>query len=505
MTQYTCLIAEDSPAEREGLRYLLEEKRYPLRILEAGNGEIALDCMRKEKVDILITDICMPFLSGLELAEALRKLGKSTKILICSAYGEFSYAKQAIACNVSGYLLKPVQRCEFNALFDRVMEELNQQDRQESLAGLELEKCWYDVMHGFGADDDMRVRLHRLGVDMDTVRPVLALACFENRTLECGMKALEQAISFRVDGMWLLDMFRVLLLLKEEKMLSRDALVLRVTQLQAEMEQAMGCKPAILAAQPLDGASELQAAFQALEKQEELFLYEPGSVHILGECHEPDDGEAMDTLNRFLSEAEVALAHRNYNEAYERMEMFASCLKLFGNTPAPYMRYMTMGAISAVLRHRGGEKSQKKILDEVLTARTVGQLADLVERHMRVLLPDDAPSMEEHAVKRIIRTIHEQYMEDLTLDSLARSVYLSPPYVSCLFRKHTGTTLIKYITGYRMKRAAEMLRSGNRSVTDVAQKVGYGNISYFSSLFKSYYGVSPTQYGKEQRCGGALK
>ena len=242
MRELTCLIAEDSSVERDGLRFLIESKRYPVRILEAANGEDALETMKTERADILITDIRMPFMDGLTLSRTVRERGWRTKILICSAYGEFTYAKQAIEYGVSGYLLKPIQRGEFYRQFEQL------------LSGLEQE--------------------------------------------------------------------------------------------------------------------------------------------------EEDDAQA-----------------------------------------------------------------------------------------------------EHGAIESILRVIHEQYKEPLTLEGLAQGVHFSPTYLSALFRKKTGTTLIKYLTNYRMERAAGMLTKGDLPIAEIARRVSYDNISYFSLLFKARFGVSPAQYRKAQRAG----
>ena len=91
--KYTFLIADDESVEREGLSFLLTRRGYPIRILEAVNGEQALEIVSREPVDVLITDIRMPFMDGLELARRIRERDARMKILVCTAYGEFEYAQ----------------------------------------------------------------------------------------------------------------------------------------------------------------------------------------------------------------------------------------------------------------------------------------------------------------------------------------------------------------------------------------------------------------------------
>ena len=104
------LIVDDEFAERDGLRFLIESAGLPLRIHEAPNGEVALEYLKMNPVDILLTDIRMPFMDGLALSEAARALHPALIVLFYTAYGEFDYAMRAIKIHAFGYILKPVNR-----------------------------------------------------------------------------------------------------------------------------------------------------------------------------------------------------------------------------------------------------------------------------------------------------------------------------------------------------------------------------------------------------------
>lgn len=502
MRELTCLIAEDSSVERDGLRFLIESKRYPVRVLEAANGEDALENMEKERADILITDIRMPFMDGLALSRAIRERGWRTKILICSAYGEFTYAKQAIEYGVSGYLLKPVQRAEFYRQFDQLLSELEQEDDHETLERLEREKCWYDLTHGRRLDDEMRARLLRHGVNADLARPALVLLQFPSGELEHNAEALDQALADCADGLWALDMSRAMVLVEVERRLTEEELLRLAARIQEKAARSDGAKPAALIAQSALGDESLSAAWQRLEEQSELRLYAQGSVNSVCADGHVDDSELLERLYRQLEEADRAMEKQNAAEAYERMEEFIACARLFGNVSALYMRYAAMKALSVIAKSGRSREPVKALLDEMNSARTAEQIVAMVEARLPALLPESAAQGERDAVESILHIIHERYMEPLTLDSLAQDVHFAPSYVSALFRKKTGITLIKYLTNYRMERAADMLLEGGKPVTEIAQAVGYDNMSYFSLLFKARYGVSPAQYRKARRGGG---
>ncbi len=134
------LVVDDSEIERDGIRFLVEKYRMPLKLFEAEDGEKALDVLRCERdIDILFSDIKMPHMDGLQLCNSARNLYPGLHIIICSAYGEFEYARKALAFKASSYLLRPVHIDEFQKTMAHVIEECTLErelaDRMGSLLG----------------------------------------------------------------------------------------------------------------------------------------------------------------------------------------------------------------------------------------------------------------------------------------------------------------------------------------------------------------------------------
>ena len=130
---FRILIVDDERRERDGIERLIHKYQYPLEVVQAQNGEEALDLFKEMEVDILLTDIKMPFMTGIELIEKVRKRGYTPFCIIYSAYGEFEYAQNAIALGVIQYLLKPILLDDFKSLFDKVIRlcEEKQQRREK--------------------------------------------------------------------------------------------------------------------------------------------------------------------------------------------------------------------------------------------------------------------------------------------------------------------------------------------------------------------------------------
>ena len=217
--KYTFLIADDESVEREGLSFLLTRRGYPIRILEAVNGEQALEIVSREPVDVLITDIRMPFMDGLELARRIRERDARMKILVCTAYGEFEYAQKAISSGVTAYLLKPVQREEFYEKIDQVLAWLDEEEKRSQPAAPDMEKIWYVLSHGYAMDDKARRALAAKGLAPDGARPVLMLVKFPGSEIESRVGEFEALLRPRVGGLWIMSNCRAMLLFEQTALL----------------------------------------------------------------------------------------------------------------------------------------------------------------------------------------------------------------------------------------------------------------------------------------------
>ena len=130
---YTILIVDDEKIERNGMKFLLKREAEEFQILEASNGREALGILEKQKADILLTDIKMPYMSGLELARQVSEKHPAMKMIMFSGYSDFSYAQSAIRYGVSDYILKPVDPGEFSRTIQKAVGEINGQRKEQMI------------------------------------------------------------------------------------------------------------------------------------------------------------------------------------------------------------------------------------------------------------------------------------------------------------------------------------------------------------------------------------
>ncbi len=132
---YKLLIADDEDTERIGIKFLLEKYQFNFEITEASNGNEALEIIRKNDIDILFTDVKMPFLDGLELAVRAKEINQQLQIIFFSGYDDFDYVKQALVLQAVDYILKPVNPEEFCKVITTVSNRLDEEryDEQKQL------------------------------------------------------------------------------------------------------------------------------------------------------------------------------------------------------------------------------------------------------------------------------------------------------------------------------------------------------------------------------------
>lgn len=127
----TILIVDDEKLERNGIKFLLKREKEEFRILEAANGKDALGVLASNHVDILFSDVKMPYMSGLELVCQVREKDRNMEIVIFSGYNDFSYAREALRYGVVDYVLKPVDPEEFSKTLSRVIENIRTREEEK--------------------------------------------------------------------------------------------------------------------------------------------------------------------------------------------------------------------------------------------------------------------------------------------------------------------------------------------------------------------------------------
>ncbi|WP_339296569.1 response regulator [Paenibacillus sp. FSL W7-1279] len=523
------LVVDDDKFERDGVKFLVDKYGLQLELIEADSGEEALVYLEEHEIDILFTDIRMNGMDGLELAEQVRAMGRPIKVVFMSAYGEFEYAQRAIDLNAIRYILKPVEVSEFLKVISQVIllceEERQDRNRRDKLEAAysrdiryEKQKRVTELIHGKIGEDAAAcypapqvTAIPFVGGDkavhmimLDTRSRFFDLHDLE---LERGLKDLI-AVPFELVH---LNEFQSLLLVadKEENTPAEDgegaidSVGLRRLgeSLVRWFRDAHEREITVVLGGLLDGKVPFDERFSEMEEVlETKFFYDEGVVlPTVKPASETENGNEMYDIEKALSVLSEHIHRGRYDLAKPRLAGLIDEMQNSDRYPVMYIKYVCVEIVKTLFDASSRKEPNrfKQHLDLIYKTAKLSDLKAIMLSVVEGSEPEEgagASDSARKAIEDVVHMIESEYGTDLSLDSLAERVYLSPSYLSHLFSRHKGISINKYMTQYRMERARQLLLTTNRKIVQISRDVGYANVPYFSSLFKAHYGRTPTQY-----------
>lgn len=501
-----------------------------LLIGAASSAKEAIRMMELEPPHLVLTDITMPDVDGLELAGYVRERYPQVRIMILTTYGEFDFAQRAISIGVSGYMIKQAHASEqllaaCRKVAEDIYQEMNVAYRLE-LQGLqqwqsdwEERRRWLEqllsapssplpIPPGLVALDQKRGEIALLSVSWSApevsgaAEQVLRLQGEAGRAIERrldGAGAVETGEGHTVAvGPWRNDRLLVFKLMPSIHSASAKLSLLH--------EDAWAVLDELRATTGVRGHAHIQIGKQGEAAWAELFragtdgldtfFYSP--VPAVSDA--PAAPFAMITpvqLREWVSAVGKALHQRS---AASFREAIAPLLR----EPSPRIRPAELIAVSYKLLDPALSD-----IPEAVTVRTKS-LASIETWEQFNLWWEQTSAVlerafEEHGwmsfrkeVQSMCCLIHEKYVEDIQVADLAEHVQLHPSYAGQLFKQETGEHVTDYLNRYRMKKAEELLERTTMKIYEVAEAVGIVNYRYFCKLFKDYTGLTPTEYKKKQ-------
>ena len=558
-------LVEDEVVIRNGIKNNIPWEREGFVFAgEASDGELAYPLILKEKPDILITDIKMPFMDGLELSRIVRRELPQIKIIILSGYNEFDYAKSAIDIGVTQYLLKPISSAklleavkEVGALIekereqDRVLEQY-QREMNENLL-LERQKLWNALIANELSTAELLEEGQKLG--MDFTAPAYQVLLFKLMPRESSADAscgLPQSSSFGTgSAQENVDASRGLITLSErvaelaegwEQVLTIDrspegwVFLIKGETEENVGERLAGCVQklqALVAEYPeieyFGGIGTAVGRFRDIRTSYQeagrafagRFFAEPNQVirsedvaklhrgteekiDISGMRSRKEERERADRflkngtleeVGNFLEEYFLDIGEQNFQSLLYRQYMV---MDLYFSV-VDFLEELEIGANSLPPECRDINETVAKSTSLQEMKRLVG---DLFTEAMKLR---DSNSMKRYnAVIEDARAfIRENYQrDDMSLNTVASQVNISPSYFSAIFSAQTGQTFVEYLTSVRLEKAKELLMCSNMRTAEIGYEVGYKDSHYFSYIFKKVVGCSPKEY-KNRRTDAA--
>ncbi|WP_309119800.1 response regulator [Paenibacillus sp.] len=513
---YRILIVDDERIEREGIRNLIRKLQLELDPITAENGEAALEIVRSQRVDIVITDIKMPFMDGLELSEKIREEKPDIELIIYSAFNEFEYARRAMRTNVSNYLLKPIQVPEFVAAIGRATDaclekeagkirELQLLEGYRRGMAYEREKMLLDAINGSkpikpsevalpDGDAPEREWIHLLLADCP--RPFFDMQNDE------FLAMLGERIDLPFDYLNLNEK-QSLLFVRSPAPLPKETLRSLAETIASSPAECFEQQVSIIVGAAADGWERVHDAYCGVERLLEYkFFMNDQAILFAGEPFAEasvDEVELQSIENKIYQ----CLDYGDIRGAKYGVELLFSFLKTKGQFSSLYTKFICSEIMTkAVVKEQKNSLTViNEYLDKITRSPSLHDLKDLLFDLFDRLESDVGTKGKGESANKIVEQIKQmveaRYDQDLSLEGIAEQVYLTPSYVSYLFKKETGQSLIRYITQVRMDKAVALLRDTNMKIVDICQKLGYRNSNYFIQSFRQHYGVTPAKFREQ--------
>ncbi|GAB6927286.1 response regulator transcription factor [Paenibacillus sp. JCM 10914] len=512
------LIVDDEPKLREGLKSIVSWHELGYQVVDtAANGSEALEKHRLYSPDLMLIDIRMPGMDGLQLIEAIRAKDSDIHLLILSGYADFDYAKQAIAHRVDGYLLKPVDEEELVRYLLQIKQSIEQEQEWVTMNRAASEwnraqflQAW--LTEEIQTDAVSRQMAEGLKLCWEHYQVLLVHVQGEEIGSETGLSLKhqlitrfeenEQGVVFPIQG-------DLAILLPTPVLTSGSRNALRKQLADLVKKRGAGSFTAALgpSVHDLEG---INLSYQtAKELMRERFFYPSGemlssestrylldalnsgealrsydSAPIIEQLYYAVDIGNVEVLHKLIQQAVAAMLNEQYTESGMRNAL-AELLTSIHNKwtlrrTDPQTRAMDYSdRIAAVFRQRTLEDLHAHV------AEFLGELSSCA-----------ACDSRDQGMKQIMDLIQRNYSENIKLETLASVFNYNSAYLGKMFKNSTGEYFNTYLDKVRINKAKDLLKQGMK-VYQVAEKVGYTNVDYFHSKFKKYVGTSPSNFRKE--------
>lgn len=543
MNEIKVFLVEDEMVIRRGIKNSIDwEKEGYIFCGEASDGELAYPMIIKEKPDILITDIRMPFMDGLELCKLVKKELPNIKILILSGYDEFDYAKEAIRLGVTEYLLKPISSGKLLEALNGVSESIRREKEDKDLVRKYMEEMRENTEHekqkffeqmiagNLSMADALETgKKYEMNLSAGMYNLLLFRFTLGEENCKSGellgeaeyaIEKLTERLEYVFEFQRGVEGWAFLLMADNEEQMSE-----RVKELSKDLEEIMKNYSTIAyfggIGQPVARLRELEESFREAERAlAARFTMELNRIISVEDIRMAQNVDTLDDIEitsfgeieKTRTMLEKFLNNGAEDEIDEFVDVYINELPEENLKSVLMRQYIIMDAYIVMMsfceKIEGIEGEMQAQSEELKNSMKTIQTLEEIKNYIRMLLKKIIGVRDTISGRRysdIIEIAKDQirktYMSDeISLNTIAAEVGMSPSYFSSIFSKEMGKTFVEYLTEIRMDRAKELLMCSSMKTSEIGYEVGYKDPHYFSYIFKKTQNCTPKEFrarGKE--------
>lgn len=520
---YSVFIVDDEPIVLEGIRTTIDWNNSDFSFAgEASDGEIALSMIQEIKPDILITDIKMPFMDGLELSAAIKKTQPWIKIIILSGHDEFDYAKKAISIGIEDYLLKPFTSKEIIESLKKAADQIDKERKQlsditkmkEELRSTEriIQKDFLsEVVHGTADMNSAMQKSRELKIDLLSRYYKIIISKIEsqsgntnNQEMACSL-VNSYSSSWEQTNCFFENSNRLICICKgsDQKELEDNAYHIAET-IEHITTQNQDCCVISIIGKTVEHLSSISESYEDAKN-----ILSLSSKSFQSRIISTDDFMSEGTELLHLKENDPMVERLKYASKNDISIIIDESMKLISSNPgqfqfvASYLLGDLIFAVSKLIENLGG--NIQEIKPEILKHDYIDSAIQNAEIFCQKLEDILSFALEyrdskitgkyQDVILKAKKYIAENYADqNTTLTKVADVVCLSPNHFSTIFSQECNTTFIEYLTNVRIENAKHLLKTTDMKGYDIAYECGFSDPHYFSYIFKKNTGLSPREY-----------
>lgn len=519
--KYKILIVDDEKMIRMGIKNAMPWEEMSIEeVYTASSAKEAVQVIEEQEPEILITDISMTEMSGLELVGQIREKYQGMRIIVLTGYDRFEYARQALKLQVHDFLLKPIDETELKKsilsqvdwLEERRMEEkesLTMKRTQGVRQQMELEGFMRALVMG-REDTEERAGVFRRefhfeeGQAMRIGIVIPGVSSDEDLDSESfRMQTVKQICIGLIDGQKRGITFsdekrRIVIAFFCDEGRKEDELAQQLIEI---LNDEVETRPRIIWGSVKKGLENLRISYN-----DAVFALEHEREEFEKICAVDWNRKGEDIFQDVFREFRNALVYNvsDKEKLLHIFDRFSVAVESY-NLSAKYARSCCFELASSVYFARfsdtGNNDNEKlSVLMQALSGADRGRACQVTAMFLENLFEGEDGEVHE-LIGKVKRRIHENLSDDLTVASLAEEFYVTPNYLSRLFKRVTGEGCNEYIVRKRIEQAKSLLATTTLKVGEISFMVGYRDMNYFSLAFKKHIGVSPVKYREQIQSG----
>lgn len=524
------VITDDEKIQLESLVEFIRWADFGMEVVGcASDGMKALDLIQKHCPDILITDVRMPRMSGLELSKKAKEILPEIKIIIISGYEEFEYARSAVDLNAYAYILKPIDIDSMEAELKKISSVCFQDiTMKKEIAGIKekleeskpllIDKFLKDMLNGLLNDETIiRQRTEYLGVRLPDSKYFAVLFQVEDSKL-LNLNENEKQLftmdfynyienicsSINYSIVIPLNEFEYVLILSINDECGSQDIITIVDHIREELGKRYLQKITIGVSNIKEGDTSFHEAYKEAEatSRQKFYLGKGKNIYYMDITLQGNNPILLEEMyNKLILHVEIgniAVVEETLDYIFNAMsgsrsidelDVKAFCYRMVGDIYR--ILYTLKENVSAIF---GEEHILWQKIGRFDTIPDVWQWMKNIIIEVTRFIYTRQSGKNSNAVNTIREILDTRYIEHITIEDLAKKVFLTPNYISNIFKESVGDSVIDYLTKVRMKHAARLLSDPVLKIYEVAEAVGFANNSYFANVFKGMYGVTPKEY-----------